>query len=239
MPTTQPTTATPGVASTSIDYKYYYKDPLQKDLPPTPTEETSQGNGYATETQSHSTCGGILHGTSDESADGNSNYSTEDETDQFHNARENLDNDTLMPGLDNDVHLLQVERNGPTILCDSPVPSELPVYSPPDEDMQHDSVRKKPETTASREVPRQRQQASNSPTPVITTSDPNGETISNNTTASDTSSHHVKVKPKKVLGNYTLTKTLGAGSMGKVKLAVHSLTGEKVIIIKFNHIWCS
>ncbi|RGB34309.1 hypothetical protein C1646_702269 [Rhizophagus diaphanus] len=215
MPTTQPTTATPGVASTQIDYKYYYKDPLEKELPPTPIENEYTKNGASDESA------GSFDGS-------NSHYSSEDENDHFHPASENLDNDTLMHGYDN--NLLQVENNGPTILRDSPVPSELPVYSPPDEDIQHkESVRKKPEKTASREVPRQRQQASNYSPPVITTSDPNGETISNNTTTSDTSSH-IKVKPKKVLGNYTLTKTLGAGSMGKVKLAVHSLTGEKLAV---------
>ena len=32
----------------------------------------------------------------------------------------------------------------------------------------------------------------------------------------------------RVLGDYTLGKTLGAGSMGKVKLAYHNITGEKV-----------
>jgi len=32
----------------------------------------------------------------------------------------------------------------------------------------------------------------------------------------------------RILGDYTLGKTLGAGSMGKVKLAVHNTTGEKV-----------
>jgi serine/threonine protein kinase KIN1/2 len=32
----------------------------------------------------------------------------------------------------------------------------------------------------------------------------------------------------RVLGDYTLSKTLGAGSMGKVKLAHHNITGEKV-----------
>ena len=32
----------------------------------------------------------------------------------------------------------------------------------------------------------------------------------------------------RILGDYTLSKTLGAGSMGKVKLAHHNLTGEKV-----------
>ena len=35
----------------------------------------------------------------------------------------------------------------------------------------------------------------------------------------------------RIIGNYTMTKTLGAGSMGKVKLATHNHTGEKVTII--------
>ena len=35
----------------------------------------------------------------------------------------------------------------------------------------------------------------------------------------------------RIIGNYTMTKTLGAGSMGKVKLATHNHTGEKVIFI--------
>lgn len=33
---------------------------------------------------------------------------------------------------------------------------------------------------------------------------------------------------KRILGDYTLTKTLGAGSMGQVRLATHNVTGEKV-----------
>lgn len=47
---------------------------------------------------------------------------------------------------------------------------------------------------------------------------------------SSTSTHDeaAQRKPRKMLGNYTLTKTLGAGSMGKVKLAVHGVTGYKV-----------
>ncbi|CAJ0898030.1 14008_t:CDS:10, partial [Entrophospora sp. SA101] len=56
----------------------------------------------------------------------------------------------------------------------------------------------------------------------------NSNNTSNSTPASDASSNHSKIKPKKVLGNYTLSKTLGAGSMGKVKLAIHSLSNEKV-----------
>ncbi|THH32748.1 hypothetical protein EUX98_g1453 [Antrodiella citrinella] len=34
----------------------------------------------------------------------------------------------------------------------------------------------------------------------------------------------------RILGDYTLSKTLGAGSMGKVKLAHHNLTGEKLAV---------
>ena len=44
---------------------------------------------------------------------------------------------------------------------------------------------------------------------------------------------HARDAPKarsgtRILGDYTLSKTLGAGSMGKVKLAHHNITGEKV-----------
>jgi len=34
-----------------------------------------------------------------------------------------------------------------------------------------------------------------------------------------------------ILGDYTLTETLGVGSMGKVKLTIHKVTGEKVFVI--------
>lgn len=37
-------------------------------------------------------------------------------------------------------------------------------------------------------------------------------------------------RTNRILGDYTLSKTLGAGSMGKVKLATHNVTGEKVCI---------
>ena len=37
----------------------------------------------------------------------------------------------------------------------------------------------------------------------------------------------------RILGDYTLSKTLGAGSMGKVKLAHHNITGEKVCTPSF------
>jgi hypothetical protein len=37
-------------------------------------------------------------------------------------------------------------------------------------------------------------------------------------------------RSNRILGDYTLSKTLGAGSMGKVKLATHNITGEKVYV---------
>ncbi|CAO3679618.1 unnamed protein product [Umbelopsis ramanniana] len=47
---------------------------------------------------------------------------------------------------------------------------------------------------------------------------------------SSTPDESLQRKPRKVLGNYTLSKTLGAGSMGKVKLAVHGITGHKLAV---------
>lgn len=44
----------------------------------------------------------------------------------------------------------------------------------------------------------------------------------------DASSSKQSRSANRVLGDYTLTKTLGAGSMGKVKLATHNITEEKV-----------
>lgn len=38
-----------------------------------------------------------------------------------------------------------------------------------------------------------------------------------------------RAKPRRVIGNFTLVSTLGSGSMGKVRLAVHNITGDKVI----------
>lgn len=49
-----------------------------------------------------------------------------------------------------------------------------------------------------------------------------------NTTPSRSASMKQRPKPRKVIGNYTLVSTLGSGSMGKVKLAMHNITQEKV-----------
>jgi serine/threonine protein kinase len=34
----------------------------------------------------------------------------------------------------------------------------------------------------------------------------------------------------RTIGNYVLTRNLGEGTFGKVKLGIHSLTGEKVAV---------
>ncbi|KAJ7226993.1 Pkinase-domain-containing protein [Mycena pura] len=41
---------------------------------------------------------------------------------------------------------------------------------------------------------------------------------------------HKPKRSNRVLGDYTLSKTLGAGSMGKVKLATHNVTGEEFAV---------
>ncbi|KAJ1555040.1 serine/threonine-protein kinase KIN2 [Nowakowskiella sp. JEL0078] len=45
--------------------------------------------------------------------------------------------------------------------------------------------------------------------------------------SSSTPEEMLPLRAKKSVGNYRLTKTIGQGSMGKVKLAVHNITGEK------------
>ncbi|KAF0551985.1 Pkinase-domain-containing protein [Gigaspora margarita] len=225
MPTTQPMTAIPKV--TSMDDKHYYKDPTKKDIPSTSIEDTSQENGYASPShKTQSKTRRVLDDYSISMDGNNSHYSTEDEGEQFHPASENLDPDVAMQGSDNEDSSLQVENNGPTILRDSPLPSELPEYSPPDDSQQCDRGEiTNPNTTSASNDTSQCQQNTKVQANSTSTSDPTGETA-----ASDTSSNRTRVKPKKVLGNYTLTKTLGAGSMGKVKLAIHSLTGEKLAV---------
>lgn len=47
----------------------------------------------------------------------------------------------------------------------------------------------------------------------------------------------LKDTPLKSIGNYTFQQTIGKGSMGKVKLAVHNITGEKVSFYAFLYKW--
>ncbi|KAI7882014.1 Pkinase-domain-containing protein [Lichtheimia hyalospora FSU 10163] len=51
-----------------------------------------------------------------------------------------------------------------------------------------------------------------------------------NSKPSRSTSTKQRPKPRKVIGNYTLVSTLGSGSMGKVKLAMHNITQEKLAV---------
>ncbi|KAF9934742.1 serine/threonine-protein kinase KIN2 [Linnemannia zychae] len=57
-----------------------------------------------------------------------------------------------------------------------------------------------------------------------------GQTSQGGSPAEASGEDPARVKPRRVLGNYHMSKTLGAGSMGKVKLGVHSRTRDKVAI---------
>ncbi|RCI04380.1 serine/threonine-protein kinase KIN2 [Rhizopus stolonifer] len=87
-----------------------------------------------------------------------------------------------------DTGTIVVGPDGGHILCDSPLPSELPPYTGPDET--HEKKH-----TVNKKAPVER-----------------------------------TTKPRRVIGNYTLINTLGSGSMGKVRLAVHNITGDKLAV---------
>ena len=83
------------------------------------------------------------------------------------------------------------------------------------------------------------QSYTSNPTVVATNSAANTDVSDNKDRSHDENSqrrkhredHSSSSKPSRsnrILGDYTLSKTLGAGSMGKVKLATHNVTGEKV-----------
>ncbi|KAI9494371.1 hypothetical protein BDB00DRAFT_938367 [Zychaea mexicana] len=61
----------------------------------------------------------------------------------------------------------------------------------------------------------------------------NNSNNNNSSSSKRTTSPHPKKqrsKPRKVIGNYTLITTLGSGSMGKVKLAMHNITHDKLAV---------
>jgi serine/threonine protein kinase len=47
----------------------------------------------------------------------------------------------------------------------------------------------------------------------------------------DIQQQHDPTRPHKTIGSYVLSKTLGRGSMGKVKLAINMKTSEKVLTV--------
>jgi hypothetical protein len=48
----------------------------------------------------------------------------------------------------------------------------------------------------------------------------------------DIINQHDPMRPRKIIGSYVMTKTLGRGSMGKVKLATNIETNKKVCYCK-------
>jgi hypothetical protein len=50
--------------------------------------------------------------------------------------------------------------------------------------------------------------------------------------ASSSNKDRDKDRSRKQLGEWTLGKTLGAGSMGKVKLGISTISGEKVSFVR-------
>lgn len=88
--------------------------------------------------------------------------------------------------------------DGNRILCDSPAPSELPIYAGPDTES----------SPSLKEASKRRSPSS-----------------------ARRSTSIERTKPKRVIGNFTLINTLGSGSMGKVRLAVHNISGEKVTYV--------
>lgn len=100
--------------------------------------------------------------------------------------------------------------DGNTILCDSPVPSEPPAYAGPD-----DSSSISPHTL----TPQTSRETDKRPATLAATATAH---------SSKRSVSSERAKPRRIIGNYTLINTLGSGSMGKVRLAVHNMTGDKV-----------
>ncbi|KAF8881586.1 hypothetical protein BD779DRAFT_1445410 [Infundibulicybe gibba] len=96
----------------------------------------------------------------------------------------------------------------PTSRPNPPPPRPRPVSMPP-------------QAPGSRTAPDERSQrpAEESPQPRRQHRDKNG-----------TQSGSRSSRSNRILGDYTLSKTLGAGSMGKVKLATHNISGEKLAV---------
>lgn len=137
--------------------------------------------------------------------------STSEKTEDINERPASFIGDWTTATIDTQRERLVVGPDGNNILCDSPVPSELPAYAGPDD--------------------------SNSISPHTLTPQTSRETEKRPTTLAATSASTSKrpisserAKPRRIIGNYTLINTLGSGSMGKVRLAVHNITGDKVCI---------
>ncbi|KAI9303684.1 hypothetical protein BJ944DRAFT_250481 [Cunninghamella echinulata] len=120
--------------------------------------------------------------------------------------------------------------NGNTILCDSPQPNYLPKYAIPDQSTtqikkEQQQEQKKPMTSITNTI------SNNDNTK--TTTKPSSSTSTSSTNNNNKHNSQLlarRVKPRRVIGNYTLVSTLGAGSMGKVRLAIHNITQDKLAV---------
>ncbi|KAI8329502.1 kinase-like domain-containing protein [Chlamydoabsidia padenii] len=97
-------------------------------------------------------------------------------------------------------HLVQ-GPDGNNILCDSPPSLHLPVYTGPDQSI------------------------------TLAKAGQEGETSCTPSPSSSTQRRSVRrMKPRRVIGNYSLVTTLGSGSMGKVRLAINELNQDKLAV---------
>ena len=146
--------------------------------------------------------------------------STSEKIEDMNERPESFVGDWTTATIDTQRERLVVGPDGNNILCDSPVPSELPAYAGPD-----DSNSISPHTL----TPQTSRETEKLPTTLAATS----------ISTSKRSVSYERAKPRRIIGNYTLINTLGSGSMGKVRLAVHNITGDKLAVKivprKINH----
>lgn len=77
--------------------------------------------------------------------------------------------------------------------------------------------------------PRRSRSYNNQPVPVIHVDDRHS-TMASTTTAAGAPPTTEKSRTEQRVGQYNIVRTLGEGSFGKVKLAVHRSTGQKVAL---------
>lgn len=147
--------------------------------------------------------------------------------------RSSLDSNSLRSKMNN--HIVQ-GPDGNTILCDSPQSSHLPYYTGPDQSVTSTTkvaasapsacVREKQESSRQQDNSEERH---NSETPTIAQPSPRKPSPSSSNHPQVQTHRSVRrVKPLRVIGNYSLVSTLGSGSMGKVRLAINEINQDKV-----------
>ncbi|CAG8461098.1 7498_t:CDS:2 [Paraglomus brasilianum] len=227
MSSTETTLSTKSPTVTMSRENKYLQDHLLKDLPPTPTEANNSPKVFVTQNKYYEDR--TLHGNTDIMGL-NGSISRDNEPQSRTNNSLIVDN-INRAGSDANEGIQRAKHNGPTY--NVPVDEEF---------KQGHYCVMNTDTIMGRETAKQQsQQLSSSPAEP----QPPSQLLRRNTASianplpgavvfaddlPETRDHNGKFKPKKVLGSYVLTKTLGAGSMGKVKLAVREHTGEKLAV---------